>query len=98
MTTASRWELEVEKMAQSVRPDIAELLVGCERQEELHMGRIVDGTVYILHSKTCLVANDDLMDCTYTHAMGNGVIAPHGGGKGKPYVLALHRSGSLEFL
>lgn len=73
-----------------------ERIVGVERQQSLHVGRVViaDDTFYILHSKVCLEARDSLLDCPYTHALTNVDPDEWEGYTDKPVVLAI-REGAL---
>lgn len=83
-------------MPEIVPAEDIERIVGVERQQSLHIGRVViaDDTFYILHSKVCLEARDSLLDCPYTHALTNVNPGDWEGYTDKPVVLRI-REGRL---
>lgn len=62
-------------MSDVVPAEDIERIVGVPRHPILHIARAVSAeqTVYILHSKSCLDAYDDLRDCPWSLALDNGI-------------------------
>ena len=61
-------------MVKKMTPDEAIEKVGRERHPTYHYARAVsaENMVYVLHSAACL-ANDNIMDCTYSKALDRGI-------------------------
>jgi hypothetical protein len=62
-------------MTDLVSPARIESIVGVARHPTEHWGRAVSAeqTVYILHSRACLHAGNDLRDCEYSVALDLGI-------------------------
>jgi hypothetical protein len=58
-----------------VDPDKIEAIVGVERHATRHYARAVSAeqTVFILHSKRCLLGTPDLRECLFSVALDNGI-------------------------
>lgn len=79
-------------MTYLVNPDQIESIVGIQRHQTNHYGRVVskDQMVYILHSKDCLEERSDLRTCPFSLALDRG-IAPDNfeGYEDRPIILAI---------
>lgn len=53
-----------------------ERIVDAERHTNLHIARLVAGTVNVLHSHRCVAETPDLRDCRFSRALDAGVQAP----------------------
>lgn len=65
----------IRSMTNKVPSDTIEGLVGEKRSATLHFAKAVsdEKTVYILHSKRCLIETPDLRNCKYSLALDNGI-------------------------
>lgn len=62
-------------MSDRVPTEDIERIVGVERHEWAHIGRVVtdDQRIYVLHSQHCFYTHDDLRACRYSTAMDQGL-------------------------
>lgn len=63
------------QMSDLVDPDRIEEIVGVKRHPTDHVAKAVssDQTVYVLHSRECFDAHEDLRDCEYSKALDLGI-------------------------
>lgn len=66
-------------MSDLVDPTQIETIVGAPRHPTQHIARMVEGTVYILHSQRCKDSGIDLRECPWSRSMDAGVIASEWG-------------------
>lgn len=85
-------------MSEIVPSEDIERIVGTERHATRHYARAVsdEETVYVLHSRKCLVLRSDLRDCAFSIALDRGidleVWAEH---QDEPVRVTINRSGRL---
>lgn len=62
-------------MAELVDPSKIEEIVGTSRHPKKHFGRANwdEKMVYILHSAECVASDINLLECTYTKALDEGI-------------------------
>ena len=62
-------------MSNKVDPNQIEEIVGTKRNRKAHIGKFVseEDKVYIMHSRECVVAHEDLRQCKFSLAMDTGL-------------------------
>ena len=60
-------------MTNLVPAEDIERIVGASRARYTHLGRMVSGNVYILHSRLCKYSGIDLRECPFSVALDNGI-------------------------